>query len=894
MLTSERSLPRSRPLFIAAAAVALGLPTLNLLWVRFTWGGIGPTTAADNLFEIVAAFAAAAACAFAALRQRGRPRWGWALLGAGCLSWGMGAVIFGWIQVVERANVPFPSYADAGYLGEVPLAIVGIVYLTSTPLRRTTRTRTVLDGLIIAGSLLFVSWATALGTAYSTASGPLAEKAVGLAYPVSDILMGSLILLLLPRAPRLARRSLYLVGLGVLANTVADSAFTYLQLDNSYGTNNLIDAGWVLGFLLIGLGALRHGWLPVPESSEEDLHISRTAALLPYVAVGVCGPLTMYQELRTGMLQPFLFWNGIVIVGLLVWRQLLTLLANLDARTADLKRSEQRFRSLVQNSSDAIVIIDAQNRISYHSPSLERLFGYAAQQVDGHSILEAIHPDDRPAVEALIASLSSRPEGGAVVETRVRHRDGRLRTCEFTITNLLSEPSVRGLVVNSRDITDRKALEEQLARQAFSDSLTGIPNRALFKDRLQQTLARAARRQERPAVLFFDLDRFKDVNDSLGHTVGDELLAAVAQRLQTGVRKGDTMARMGGDEFAVLMEDTDEPGAAVQVAQRIIDALRRPFNVSAHEVSIRASIGIAPMITGQEDAGELLRNADIAMYMAKAEGKGGFQFFSPGMRAAMMRRLELEADLQAAVDKGEFVLYYQPLVQLGDRLPAGVEALVRWQHPTRGLVPPMEFIPAAERTGAIIPLGAWVLKEACRQMKEWHQDAPGLDLAVNVSGRQLKDAGLIETVRRALTESGLRPDRLVLEMTESVLMENVEETLRALRGLKDLGVRLSVDDFGTGYSSLSYLRQFPVDVLKIDRSFVNGLLNPQGEPIVDTIMQMGKALNLEVVAEGIEEEAQLRELTRLHCDLGQGFLFSRPISAAQMTAYLRRLRSEAA
>jgi diguanylate cyclase (GGDEF)-like protein len=444
---------------------------------------------------------------------------------------------------------------------------------------------------------------------------------------------------------------------------------------------------------------------------------------------------------------------------------------------------------------------------------------------------------------------------------------------------------VRGLVINSRDITDRKALEEQLVQQAFHDSLTGIANRALFKDRLHQSLARASRRKEKPAVLFIDLDGFKTINDSLGHAVGDELLAAVAARLRPCIRTGDTMARLGGDEFAVLLEDIEDLAAATTVAQRINEALKEPFALSQREVFISASIGIAPFVSAQ-DPDELLRNADIAMYMAKGAGKGRHEVFDPSMHDAVVTQLRLEADLKRAVERKEFFVVYQPLIALATQEPIGVEALVRWRHPERGVVGPVTFIPLAEKTGAIVAIGRWVLREACRQVQEWRDLRPGLGLSVNLSGRQLRDPGLVDDVSKILQETALPPQTLTLEMTESVLMDDIENALRVLRALKALGVHLAIDDFGTGYSSLSYLSKFPVDSLKIDRSFVSGLGAAQNEPLVATIMEMGQSLKLKVVAEGIERPEQLAELERLRCEVGQGFYFSKPITHSEMTAYL--------
>jgi diguanylate cyclase (GGDEF)-like protein/PAS domain S-box-containing protein len=888
--------------FWGAVGVAVATSASAFTWFALGLGGTAVVAVADDAYSTVVPVAAALACWLAAWRQRGRGRTGWTLLGASALAWGVGSAIWFYSDSISHQPVPFPSSADAGFLLAVPLALAALILFPSAPSRTASQLRTLLDGSIIAGALLFVSWATVLGPTYNEATGSLAEKVVGLAYPISDIVMASIVLLLLPRAPRSSRAPLLLVGAGILANTASDSIFAYLQLNDTYSAiSNTVDAGWILGFALIALGALTE----VRQASalrQDSEHISAIDSLVPYGPLAIAG-LVAIHGLLSSSLDPFLLWNGFFLAIVVASRQLLTIFDDLRLnrtlehrvaeRTLELRQREERFRALVQNSSDAITIIDAAQQVQYQSPSIGRIFGYQASDVVGHAITELIHEDDRAAMLALCDSLAARPGATAQLEARWRQKDGSWRICEMTISNLLDEPAVRGLVVNSRDITDRKALEQQLAHQAFHDSLTGIANRALFKDRLHQSVARAARRLEKPAVLFIDLDGFKTVNDSLGHGVGDELLAAVAARLRPFVRTGDTMARLGGDEFAILLEDTEDPAGAVLVAQRIIEGLKDPFPLKNREVFISASIGIAPY-ANPNDPDELLRNADIAMYMAKAAGKGRYELFNPTMHDAVVSQLQLEADLKRAVERNEFFVVYQPLVSLTSREPVGVEALTRWRHPGRGVVPPVTFIPVAEKTGAIVSIGRWVLLEACRQVQAWRDLKPGLGLSVNLSGRQMRDPGLVDDVSQILRETGLPPQALTLEMTESVLMDDIEGALRILRALKGLGLHLAIDDFGTGYSSLSYLRKFPVDSLKIDRSFVSGLGAAQKEPLVATILEMGHSLKLEVVAEGIERQDQLAELLKLDCPIGQGYLFAQPMASDEMGAYLHKASAEKA
>jgi diguanylate cyclase (GGDEF)-like protein len=429
----------------------------------------------------------------------------------------------------------------------------------------------------------------------------------------------------------------------------------------------------------------------------------------------------------------------------------------------------------------------------------------------------------------------------------------------------------------------------RLSEEGFQDSLTSLANRALITDRIQHALARGARDGQTDAVLFMDLDGFKTINDSLGHGAGDELLIAVADRLRTCLRGSDTAARLGGDEFAILLEDTDERGAGL-AAERVLNSLRAPFVLQGKEVFVTASIGIAANSTGREDADELLRNADAAMYVAKSNGKARFEFFATNMHTSVLRRLELQNELQRAVRNREFTIQYQPIVELKAGKIAKVEALVRWEHPSRGLVPPLDFIPAAEETSLIVEIGRYVLEQACRQVRQWQvQDHGGraLELSVNVSARQLQDPALARDVTAALQQSGLDPQNLTLEITETVLMGDVEASIHRLNELKALGVKLAIDDFGTGYSSLSYLQRLPVDEIKIDRSFVKGIEGGvEDSALVSAIVKLSHAFRLQSVAEGVETAGQLTVLTAMGCDRGQGYHFARPLWATEMRTFL--------
>jgi diguanylate cyclase (GGDEF)-like protein len=455
-------------------------------------------------------------------------------------------------------------------------------------------------------------------------------------------------------------------------------------------------------------------------------------------------------------------------------------------------------------------------------------------------------------------------------------------------TNLIHEPVVKGIVLNARDVSERKALEAQLTHQAFHDPLTGLANRALFFDRVTHALERRQRSNERLAVLFLDLDNFKTVNDSLGHVPGDRLLVAAAVRLAACVRTADTVARLGGDEFAILIEDA-HGDLATHAAERITAALREPFAVEGKEVFVTASLGIATDEAGMT-ASELLRNADMAMYTAKSRGKGRSEQFEKRMHREALDRLELEADLRRAIERGDLLLLYQPIVSLETAAITGMEALVRWVHPERGLLYPAQFVPLAEETGLIAPLGEWVLREACRQAKEWDvrwRPAVPLVVSVNVSGHQVQNVRIVEAVRDAVARVELRPGCLVLEITESVLMQHTETMLERLTQLKAVGIQLAIDDFGTGYSSLSYLQRFPIDILKIAKPFVDDVGRPGGHPVLArAIIALGETLALRTIAEGIELREQWQGLRGLGCELGQGYYFARPLTAEAMGALI--------
>lgn len=631
------------------------------------------------------------------------------------------------------------------------------------------------------------------------------------------------------------------------------------------------------------LRALLHGRRPGSRRlTPPERHI---AARLPEgapaaVVVGVACIVFLTQSETVNALSAVAFIAVTMVLLVLVRR-----VAAVRDDVVTLAASEAHYRALVQNSFDVILITDTEATVRYASGTAEKVLGIPSSDLVGRSAMERVHPDDVAIVQRFFLDLKEAETSQPIVqEWRLMRSDGSAFWTENTGTNLLDEPTVAGLVLNSRDVSERRSLEARLTHEAFHDGLTQLANRALFLNRVAHAAARAPRGRHPAVVLFLDLDDFKKVNDSLGHAIGDQLLVSAASRLTTCVRPGDTIARLGGDEFAVLLEDVADMADVTNVAERISSSLRSPFRVGDHEVFVGVSVGIAAVEPGGSPD-EVLRNADLAMYFAKGRKKGHYAVYAREMHEQVMTRLEMEADLRAAVDRHDFHVDYQPIINLVTGEVYGAEALVRWHHPGRGVMPPSGFVDLAEETGLIIPIGRSVLREACERARDWRvrfRHRRPIQLSVNLSGRHFLEDSLVEDVREALRDSGLEPWALTLEITESVLMRRSDATLEKLRALKGLGLNLAIDDFGTGYSSLGYLQQFPIDVLKIDRTFVEAVGRKDRDPVLArAIIALGRTLRIETVAEGIERVEQRDGLRALGCSLGQGFLFARPMNAAE-------------
>ncbi|MFZ5814481.1 MAG: putative bifunctional diguanylate cyclase/phosphodiesterase [Bacillota bacterium] len=878
--------------------ILLGIGTLLfLVWQVFRWGDPAHATVIADLSFLPVSLSAALLMWRAAgqLHRDPIPQRAWRLIGLAFFLYWIGDAIWMYYEAVLGIE-PSPSLADLFYLLWYLPLLGGLLSFPAAPQRWREKIKFALDAFTILVSGWMVVWHLVIAPVVDRTDDGWLAIALGVAYPVGDLLMLFGVVWVLLRHRRHGYgRALGLLASGLFLILLGDLAYGRMSLLDTYTSGSWPDSLWIVGQYLTVVAAqylYLRSTAGLPTATMVRLPRIDLATAIPYLAMVVSYGLLL-GVVRLVFAQQMLIIGAVAVTLAVAGRQLVMLRENTEllqasaALTEEVRRSENRFRSLVQRSFDVIAVVDEHTRVRYISPSLRTMLGRDPDQVQGTPLTELIHPEDVPIILWILGQSEARG-----VECRLLHADGTLRYAETQVNNLLHDPGVHGVVLNVRDITERKRLEDQLKHQAFHDALTSLANRALLRDRVERALQEQRRRQVPVTVMFLDLDGFKTVNDSLGHSAGDQLLKAVAERLVACVEPGDTVARLGGDEFAILLEGGGEE-EALRVVSRIRAKLAHPFTLMGKDLFVYSSIGIAQASPGVETVDELLRNADVAMYNAKGQGTGRYAFFEPDMAAAAVVRLELEAGLRWAVESQQFVLRYQPTVDLTTGRICSVEALVRWAHPERGLILPGEFIGLAEETGLIIPLGRWVLRESCRQLGVWRRAYPSqnLSVSVNLSARQLNHPGLLLDVAVALEEHALPPGSLTLEITESVLMQSTANVLHILSELRKLGVRLAIDDFGIGYSSLSYLQRFPVDLVKIDRSFVEAVGRGFKETaLVRGIIDLSHALGLMTVAEGIEQADQAEELRRLNCRYGQGYYFSRPLEVAAVEEWLVRAR----
>jgi diguanylate cyclase (GGDEF)-like protein/PAS domain S-box-containing protein len=862
----------------------------------------GPLTAGP-VFNLIG-FTAVIAVVVGVRTHKPAARLAWYLIAAGQGFFVAGDVLSYNYPAFFGTALPFPSVADAVYLaGVYPCTIAGLLLL----IRRRNPGRdwtSLVDSLILTIGLALLSWVFLIAPYTHDSALHLGAKLTSIGYPLGDILM-------LGVAVRMAvgggRRSpAYYMMIGAIASVlITDSIYAWIQLHGAYAPGDPLDGGWILYYLLLGAAALHPSMRSVSDSTATKVNLTRGRIMGISVVALIAPVVEMLQSSgRADSDAIVVSATAIVLFGLVVAR--MVGLARTQEATAERERvlqgnvlrteGETRLGALVQHSSDVILVLTPSAVVDYASPSVRQVLGYQVADLVGRRLLDYVAEEDRTVVTSVLRGLLARtPAQTDAFQFRIRHRDGRLLHVESRFTNLLETATVSGIVVNVRDVTERKQFEEQLRYQAFHDQVTDLANGTLFRDRVAHALSRRREAGRSLCVLLLDLDDFKIINDTYGHDTGDQVLRAISDRLRSALREGDTAARLGGDEFAVLLEDIAHEADISEIVAELLATVSAPLWLAGLEVSVTCSIGIAVARSARDSgssptADELLRNADVAMYQAKADGDT-FRHFKPEMHEIVVRQLALRADLKAAVAGNEFSLAYQPIFDLKTDEIAGYEALLRWEHAERGSVPPSTFIPAAEDSGLIVAIGRWVLERACEDAVAFQADdtdPPHRIVSVNISSQQLARVEIVDEVRTALRSSGLDPHCLMLEITESLLISDVELAIERLRALRELGVRIAIDDFGTGYSSLDYILQLPIDVLKIDKKFIDNVEGDDRESrLTAAMIGLASVLELSCVAEGVERPAQTDRLKQLGCDYAQGFLLARPMSADAMLELLR-------
>lgn len=852
-----------------------------------------------NLYSDSVASVAVAVLAAAAARgsQHAATRRTWWLLTAALAAYSAGNLLHStyWLFDVD----PFPSIGDVFFLAFYPLVFAAVLTVIRAAALRVPWVRLVLDAIILLLGFGAFFWYCVIEPTATAQRDPdvlkyvLAQGYIGLNC-ITLLVCG--VLLMHAGAAPVRRRTVLLLTLGFSCMSFADIIWAMSKVEGSYLPGAASDALYLSCYVWLAAAAREHlrgdpGLRRAPSAFSSALVNG-----MPYIAMIISFLVLVYVESSSASSPVNTMTMLIFVLTLLVMvRQ--GVISRDDALLRERRAAglvEARYASLIKNASDVIVICGPDGQLRFASPAAQRTLGVDPEAVVGRSLLDLWTDGERDRLAAFLTEVAASARGRVVGPIELVLEAGERRgTLECVGSNLTDDPAIGGLALNLRDVSERKVLEEQLRKLAFHDPLTLLANRSLFWNRVEHALALAQRTQQHVAVMFLDLDNFKNVNDSLGHDAGDRLLQAAAQRLVKSTRPSDTVARLGGDEFAILLEGLRNESDVERIAGPISASFSQPLLVDGRETETTASIGVACSRPG-DDAEQLLRNADIAMYNAKAAGKARCVVFQPHMQEQLHDRLRLEQDIDRALTRNEFFVEFQPVVDLKTRELLGVEALVRWQHPERGRVMPGSFIPVAEESARIVEIGRQVLVDACRQVHAWSESLShghGLRVAVNISGRHLQQGDLISDVRHALEVSGLDPESLVIELTESTIMQNTEANLDRFRELKALGVRLAIDDFGVGYSSLSYLHRFPIDILKIDRAFVSRLTEQDGGPeLARAVVMLGATLGLETVAEGIENEAQVRSLLDLGCVAGQGFLFASSCTLEEIgrTAFMAR------
>jgi diguanylate cyclase (GGDEF)-like protein/PAS domain S-box-containing protein len=882
-----RRAARANDELVPARDEGLASPSMNWAWfvvlgalLTNAWALVTPTAMAQAvLYDGVVALACSAVI-IGCMRNRGPGRLSW--------HWIAGGVAYLFVGELVRVSFRFsgdrrfPTVADVLMVVAYLLLIVAL----TTLLRRhepVADRANLLDAVTVTVALTALSWYVFIEPYASDPDLAMATKILVIARPVTWLLLASLIVRMLFVVAR-RNTSVVLVLSGLSMMLVADALFGVDGLGRTYRHGDIADMLSLIAFVLLGAAALH------PSSDVvrgRPPHPSGRIRILTMLTVTVVAPVVLvtagWSESRLAgitLVAAVCAMLTFALVALRLWS-----LIGVERRTATLQGAN-RLGALVQNSKDAIYVVDTGGMITYASPGVRPMTGTRPDDLVGVELASCFPPEDGEAISRQLQVAASLPPRESL-EWWGHYLDRQGNTCDFemTIANLLRDHDVQGVVVTMRDVTTRRRLEIELKHRALRDDLTGLANRALFMDRLEHALLRLQRAPSTIAVLFVDLDDFKAVNDGLGHAAGDALLVAVADRLEKCLRPSDTIARLGGDEFAVLLDDIEDRAMASATAERLLETLQMPVPIGDLAVNVPASIGIA--VVDEPAAPEsLMRDADIALYRAKGDGKGRVAEFDASMRWEAYERLRLRTELARVVEQNELELVFQPIVSTETDEIVGAEALVRWEHPKLGTIPPLEFVPIAEESGIIVTIGRWVLETACAAAARWNRaHERDIYVSVNVSARQLREPQFAADVERVLADTGLNPRQLMLELTETVLIDEVAAE-NLIEKVVPLGVAIAIDDFGTGYSSLAYLQRFPVDVIKIDRSFVTQLDDEGMRAVVESISAIAAVMGYKSIAEGVETDDQLDGLMAFDCKYAQGYRYSRPVSAAVLDRLL--------
>jgi diguanylate cyclase (GGDEF)-like protein/PAS domain S-box-containing protein len=877
--------------FLVALA-ALGW-VIASAWLALGLGDAGARRVVADLGETGLDLLAAALVLRAGMRvEVPRIRRGWIVVGIAMLIYAVGDGTWAWLDLTGGSTTS-PSIADAAYVLYYPTVAAALFMFQRASTARRDTLRLTIDSLIVVIGGGIVVWHTLFRPILASLDPDPVSAALALGYPIGDlVLLFGVAATALRHPPEIDIRALVALvgGLGLMF--VADVGYGQLNLIGSFGLERWPDIIYLSSTLLIALAGYFQAH-PTAAADGTGTTLSRWLLALPYVALaaGYWVLITLAVGKVTGELIEVLY-GAVVLTAVVLVRQELVLREN-SRLLADHARlvSEERFRALSANASDAVVLVDREGVVTDATPQVGRVLGIDVAQLVGRPISRLVHADDAARVRQFIADVAAGRSVPAPLEWRLWDRTGVWRQMETVAANLLADPAIGQIVLTTRDVRERKTLERQLTQVALHDLLTDLPNRTLFRDRVGQALASASTADRPTTVLSVGLDGFKRVNDSLGHNAGDQILQEVGRRLRACVASADTCGRLGGDEFGVLLDGHATVDDGMALAERVLAAIREPVEIGGLPTHVTASVGLCTAVPGDAEARTLLRRADMARSVARNAGGDRAVVFEPEMHEAVQARFELELELRRAIDQTEFILEYQPIVDLRTGDLVGAEALIRWDHPTQGRIAPSVFIPLAEESGLIDEIGTWVLRTACVEVSRWASLSPGRvpRVSINLSAHQLADPQLAWTIQAALAHASASPSWVTLELTESMLMDNRSASLERLHAIRALGVQIAIDDFGTGYSSLAYLEQFPITHIKIDRSFVTPLDDPKrGEGVVHAIIEIGSGLGLTTVAEGIETRTQLRRLRELGCPLGQGYLFAKPLERDAMAALVAR------